>query len=118
MAKPKPPCAEIYRWLQCNLGKRCLAPLTGTDTKALDAAVQTAQLWTYCDNRAAVAKAFGLIVSEMQPSTRHLAYHAIAKVSDWSFRAELWASAGLNFDDVRGVCAFERGGCGEDLSKK
>jgi hypothetical protein len=120
MAKPQPPCVEIYKWLQCNLGKRCLAPLTGSDHKALDAAVQTVQLWTYCDDRASVAKAFGIIVSQMQPGTRWLAYHSIAKVSDWGFRDELWDAAGLDFEDIRDAreCSFGPGGPREDLSKK
>lgn len=113
----KPACTTIRNWLKANLGKRCLAPITGTDDKALNAAVQVAVLWTYCDDRAAVAKAFGVCVNAMQPSTRYLAYHAIAHVSDWSFRAELWNAAELG-DIHAPLCAFERGGSGRDMSKE
>lgn len=114
----EPPCKTVLPWLKANLGKRCLAPLTGTDARALSAAVQIAELWTVADMRVVVAQSFGLVVrSSMQESTRYLAYHAIAHVGDWSFRAELWQMAGLEPIERLPVCAFGPGGDGIDRSK-
>ena len=42
--KQKPKCETLLPWLKANLGKHCLGPLTGTDAKALAAAVQTIEL--------------------------------------------------------------------------
>lgn len=79
--------------------------LTGTDWKALRAAVHIAELYAY-DSDPSVIAAFGLIVSRMQPSTYHLAYHAIAQVTDWGFRARIWVAAGLpEFNPGR--CKYE-----------
>lgn len=115
--KAEPPCKTLLPWLRANLGKRCLAPLTGTDARALAAAVQIAELWTVADERRPVAAAFGLVVgSSMQASTQYLAYHAIAHVGDWSFRRELWEMAGLPPIHPR-LCAFEPGGSRIDQSK-
>jgi hypothetical protein len=108
MATTKQPyCKTVFPWLRANLGKHCTAGLTGQDHKALMAAVQTVELYSYCDDGDAVATAFGLLVTQMQPNMRCLAYHAIAHVTDWSFRGQLWIRAGLSWDDVRGVCANE-----------
>lgn len=99
---------DVGRWLDANLGRGCLAPLTGTDARALLAAVQVVELWTDSHSRE-VAEAFGLIVRQMQPHTRRLAFHAIAKVSDWGHRQQLWDSAGLPQDVTHtyGCCKFE-----------
>lgn len=93
MKTPPPECVDLLRWLEANLGD-VLGALTGTDARALDAAVHVVELYSY-DRRPEVAEAFGLIVGRMQPSTRYLAFHAIAKVMEWETREELWALAGL-----------------------
>ena len=93
--RPKADCDEcINTFLKGNLGRGSLAPLTGTDWKALRAAVHLLQLYAY-NGHDAVLDAFRLTVLEMQPSTRQFAYHAIAYVSEWHNRAVWWARAGL-----------------------
>ncbi len=108
MSKPAKPCTTIAKWLRENLGPRCLAPLTGTDSRALDAAVQIIELWAY-DRDHHLEVAFGLVVARMQPKCRELAYHAIAHVVEWSDRARIWDAAGLE-PFVPAVCAYEPGG--------
>jgi hypothetical protein len=114
--KYQPHSVTIFPWLRSNLGRRCLAPLTGCDTRALRAAVEIIELYSY-DPAPSVLEAFGAIVRRMQPSTQELAYHAIAHVMDWSNRSELWVKAGLpEFGPQK--CSFEPGGSYVDLSKK
>jgi len=108
---------EIVSWLWSNLGRAAVAPITGTDAKALFAAAGIVNLWGYSKSRKS-AEAFGLVVQEMQPSTRELAYHIIAAETDWSFRAQLWAQAGLPPLPQARVCSFERGGSHVDLMEK
>jgi len=92
-------------WLKANLGKNCLAPMTGTDSRALAAAVQTVELYAYHED-AGILEAFGRLVKCMQPSTRELAFHAIAHVLDWPDRRRVWMEADLpEFQPRR--CAFE-----------
>jgi hypothetical protein len=120
--KEKPPCERVFGWLKNNLGKHCLAVLTGTDWRALQAAVQILDLYGYCDSEheASILQAFGSCVMQMQPgAARELAYHAIAMQAEWYSRAELWARAGLPpFSRVR-ICAFDfaSGGRGENHFK-
>lgn len=98
-------------WLKLNLGPHCLGALTGQDTRALRAAVQIVELYQYCDDSQSCAQAFGLIVRQMQPSTRRLAFHAIAMLTEWEYRATLWELARLPpFSEHPGVCKFERQG--------
>lgn len=87
-------CETLPDWLKENLGPLALAPLTGTDSKALAAAVQIIELYSY-DPRPSVLEAFGLIVRRMQPKNWQLAYHAIAHVMDWGHRPRVWHKAGL-----------------------
>lgn len=90
----KPKCSTLLPWLKANLGKHCLGPLTGTDAKALAAAVQTIELYAY-HSEPEILGAFARIVRCMQPSTWELAYHAIAHVMDWTDRSRIWIAAGL-----------------------
>lgn len=96
----------IFPWLKANLGKGCLGILTGTDTKALRAAVEIIGLWAYDESDEAL-QAFGIVVRRMQPSAYFLAYHAIAHCADWSHRSQVWAKAGLPALTNPGRCAFE-----------
>lgn len=105
----KPPASTIYPWLKANLGKKCLAPLTSTDGRALLAAVQIVDLWAFTES-ADIAKAFGIVVSQMQRETRHLAFHAIAHIANWDTRYELWQKAGLELPANLTLCAWEPGG--------
>ncbi len=113
--KRNPVCQSVLPWLAANLGKRCLAPLTSTDARALDAAVHIAELYG-CTREPEVAKAFGLVVGRMQGSTKELAFHAIAHPLDWPDRPRLWAAAGLLPIPVR-KCAYEPGGEGERAAR-
>lgn len=103
--KSKPVCAEIIPWLSSNLGARSLAGLTGTDTKALYAAVHIIELYSY-DGDPSVVEAFAKVVLRMQPSSWSFAYHSVAMIMNWSDRARLWAEAGLP-DINAGKCKYE-----------
>lgn len=85
MAKEKSKADTVFPWLRANLGKKSLAPLTGTDARALQAAVQIMEHYAY-DNSPSVLVAFRLVVLRMQPKCYLFAYHAIAHVMDWSDR--------------------------------
>jgi hypothetical protein len=111
--KNAPLSKTVFAWLKANLGKNCLGVLTGQDEKALACAVQMVPVWCNSDDRAAVAQAFGLIVRQMQPSARELAFHAIAHAADWGHRVELWNEAGLPLWDRVRICAFGPGGKGD-----
>jgi hypothetical protein len=91
---PPPPCKSVRPWLEANLGKGCLAPFTGTDAKALAAAVHIIELYAY-HPALSLIDAFGKVVRCMQPHCQEMAYHAIAHVMDWSNRSEIWVKAGL-----------------------
>lgn len=93
--KTKSVSETILPWLKAN--GMSLGALTGQDTLAIKAAVQTVHLYNSCDHDAEknALVAFGLLIRCMQPGTRYLAYHAIAHVGDWGFRPVLWAKAGL-----------------------
>ncbi len=108
MKQSTPYCKSLRPWLSANLGPRCLEPLTGTDARALSAAVHIAELYSY-HREPGVLEAFGHIVRCMQPSTQELAFHAIAHVMDWSDRLVVWKAAGLENINTR-LCNFEPGG--------
>jgi hypothetical protein len=108
LMKAKPVCQEILAWLKANLGPHCLAPLTSTDARALSAAVHILELYNCCDSghEAAILQAFAAVVRQMQSTTQHLAYHAIAQGMNWSDRERLWLVAGLDPGNF-GVCKYE-----------
>ncbi len=66
-----------------------LAPLTGTDHKALAAIADALTLYSYC-GRENVLVAVALLAGEMQGSTRPLARELIAYAMDWGDRERLW----------------------------
>ena len=103
---PTTPYAKsVFPWLRANLGQTALAPLTSTDTQALQAAVQIVPLWdpySFGNADGQIAAAFGACVRRMQPHTRQFAFHAIAHVSEWSTRFKLWRAAG--FDELPSPC--------------
>ncbi|HEV2391062.1 MAG TPA: hypothetical protein VG146_01730 [Verrucomicrobiae bacterium] len=112
MSDYEPSAATVLDWLHSNLGGAALAPLTGSDTHALRAAVQIMEQYAY-DRHPGLLNAFAEVVGRMQPKTRELAYHAIAHPLDWSDRARVWAEAGLGtpvFFQPRMKCSFEPGG--------
>lgn len=110
MSSIKPPAATIGKWLRDN--GHHLGGLTGQDWPALKSAVQIVELWCSSDSQGRVqaAIAFNAVVRCMQPNLRHLAYHSIAHVGDWSHRSELWAQAQLPPLDRIPLCLHEPGG--------
>lgn len=97
-------CNKTDGWLTANLGPTCLAGLTGTDARALLASVQIVELWTI-NNSIFCLEAWGQVVVQMQESTRHLAYHAVAQVANWEDRRKFWP---LAFGPLpTGRCRFE-----------
>jgi len=81
-------------WLRENLGKETMGALTGTDTRALNAAKEILELYSYTGSEV-LLYAFAKVVCEMQPSTRWFAYHIIAMVMDWDDRKRIWIRAGM-----------------------
>lgn len=104
--KPKPVSETVMSWLRANLGPRCLAPLTGTDAKALRASVHIIDLYNYTPSESLI-DAWGKVVRCMHKlECQELAYHAVAHVMDWDNRAEIWGKAGLpEFSPRR--CVYE-----------
>jgi hypothetical protein len=85
--RPPERADEPLRWLRAQ--GHDLAPLTGTDTKALLAVAAAWRLYAYTrsDN---LIFAIQLLLAEMQASTVHLARDLIAREMDWSDRDRLW----------------------------
>lgn len=109
MSVSKPPSVTVFPWLRDNLGKGCLGVLTNVDIRALRAAVEIVELYSYC-RTPEVARAFGAVVIAMQPRSRELAYHSIAHVMDWCHRDQLWLEAGLPPLPCVRVCEWGPGG--------
>jgi hypothetical protein len=100
-----PTCKGLLKWLKLN--GLSLGALTGTDSRALGAAVHILELHNYGGNGEEL-EAFRIVVEHMQPSTREFAYHAVAYVGEWDYRAKVWALAGLPALDRVSVCKGER----------
>jgi len=112
MAKEKSVADTIGPWLRSNLGSSHLGALTGTDARALKAAIQIIELYSY-HRRQEVLDAFKDVVECMQEKTRYLAYHGIAHVLNWEDRERIWNEASLEYLSGFGfgaVCAFEPSG--------
>ncbi len=91
--KTQPHAATILKWLRDN--GQSLGALTGQDTRALQLCVSAMALYSSCDQEmeSHALSAFRGGVVAMQPSTRHLAYHAVAHVLDWPAREMIWRRA-------------------------
>ena len=79
--------APHAKWLKAN--GRDLAPLTGTDHRALSAIAQCWQLYAV-ERQNHVIDAVAHLVLVMQPSTRHLAAALIPWAMDWSDEEPVW----------------------------
>lgn len=102
---------EIFTWLKANCGKGCTGALTSTDTYALVTSVALCNLISYESAPEELFAAYHAIVSQMQPNTRWLAFHAIAMELDWSHRFMIWNKADLpDADKPTHKCAFEPDG--------
>jgi hypothetical protein len=109
-------CDQLSKWLVLNLGRRALAPLTGTDSRALAAAAHILMLYATSSQERLVLEAFRAVVLTMQPSTREFAYHAIACYGEWHWRDEVWLRAGLPPLDRVQICAGEPAGRERDAA--
>lgn len=78
---------EPLRWLRAQ--GHDLAPLTGTDTKALLAIAACWDLFAFTRNEQ-VLRAIWLLLGEMQISTAPLTRDLIARSMDWSDVERLW----------------------------
>lgn len=90
--KPRPPEKIASEFIRARLGKRCFAPMTGTDWKAWHAFVHLLTLWGYTLNPSAV-DAMRATVACAQ--TRHedvmqIFVQTIPAVLDWGDVARLW----------------------------
>lgn len=94
MPSQKSACQALRPWLRPRFGS--LAALTGTDARALDAAVHIVELMAVAGKTAELCSAFGVVVAQMQEKTRPFAYDAIAHVLDWSDCPEVWRRADLH----------------------
>lgn len=94
MPKTDASCDDLLRWLKANFGRSALAPLTGTDFRALAAVAHIVALYAVSGNDSALSALHDVVLC-MQPSTRELAFHAIAHQLDWDDRARVWGRAGL-----------------------
>lgn len=109
---------EISKWLAANCGKRCTAALTSTDVTALTTSVAMTPLISYEGAPEELFFAYRVVVMQMQPHTRWMAYHAIAMELDWGHRSMIWTMAGLPVGDKPArECSFGPGGSHVDLSK-
>ena len=63
MSKPECPMTNLEKWLKENLGPTALAPLTGTDRRALAAALHIIELYSYTSADALI-DAFGRLVMQ------------------------------------------------------
>ena len=80
--------SEHAKWLRAN--GHSLAPLTGTDARALEAIACCWQLYTVVDRRQHVIEAVAQLALTMQPSTRSLARSLIPWAMDWSDEEPVW----------------------------
>lgn len=88
----KPICKTTGQWLIGQLGKGCLAPLTGQDAAALHAFAHLLRLYSFADigGRGAAIDAMAATTRAMQPQLHHLAKKLIPHALDWSDEEPLW----------------------------
>lgn len=88
-------CRAVERESKSNpnhpsrLRSGCLAPLTGTDVRVLNAFVPMLKLYAYTGSEDLLG-AMMLLLKEMQESTRWIARELIPFVMEWSDREKLW----------------------------
>lgn len=80
---------EHEKWLKLN--GHSLAPLTGTDRRALAAIDACWELYAFASNGVNVLTAVHQLLLEMQPKCWPLARELIARSMDWGDRDRLWS---------------------------
>jgi hypothetical protein len=73
-----------------RLRRGCLAPLTGTDVRAMTAFVACIDLYSYCDHPEEALRAAAIVLGQMQESVRWIARELIPFVREWEDRDRLW----------------------------
>jgi len=81
------PGSEHLEWLDAN--GHGLAPLTGTDTRALKAIAQCWEVYAYTRQDSVLVAVCALLQS-LQPKCWPLAKELIARSMDWSDRDPVW----------------------------
>lgn len=106
MAAQKTPAQTVGPWLKAN--GMYLGALTGQDWAALRAAAECMGLYARSDDTGEAQSliAFKACVLAMQPSTRYLAFHAIAHLLDWGDRWTIWRRCGLAIPDTLPECKY------------
>lgn len=89
---------EHLRWLKAN--GHNLAPLTGTDFRALAAIDACWQLYAHADNDEQVRVAVRALLTQMQPKCWPLARELIARAMDWGDRDRLWPMLFAKIDEA------------------
>jgi hypothetical protein len=79
---------EPLRWLRAN--HHDLAPLTGTDTRALLAIAACWRLYFNADDQASVLRAVAELLASLQPKCWRLAKALIPWAGDWSHEGPVW----------------------------
>lgn len=79
---------EPLRWLRLN--HHDLAPLTGTDTRALLAIAACWRLYFNADDQPSVIVAVVALLQSLQPKCWRLAKALIPWAGDWSHEAPVW----------------------------
>lgn len=87
MAQRPPSVNEPLRWLASN--GHNLAPLTGTDRKALLAIAACWDLFAYTRSLRTL-HAIQALLTQMQPTTAPITRDLIARSMDWSDRDRYW----------------------------
>lgn len=87
MAQRPPSVNEPLRWLASN--GHNLAPLTGTDRKALLAIAACWDLFAYTRSLRTL-HAIQALLTQMQPTTAPITRDLIARSMDWSDRERYW----------------------------
>ncbi len=75
----------------------CMAPLTGTDYRALEAFAACLKLSSYCDRPEQAIRAMRIVLGEMQPSVRWIARELIPFAKEWNDRERMWPRLALNW---------------------
>lgn len=96
--KNKTVSETAFPWLRANLGKHCLGCLTGYSGPAVLASVMVIRAYSSSDqsHEFPLLTAYEAIVSTLDAPERHLCYHLIAHVLNWSDREVIWDKAGLS----------------------
>lgn len=93
-----PRCSDALQWLRAN--GHSLAPVTGTDARALKAFAHLLDLYALTGSSSVVV-ALAVCVAEMQPKIAPLARELIAWALDWGDRDRMWPDIEAQAEHIR-----------------